>query len=100
MEAPALGKIQEEFGGQGVEVVAVNIVPQNSLQEWQAFWKRLGAGDVVWAQDTPDGQAVGAYNIQALGTTVIVGRDGRVTYRDAVATSYKMLRTEVLNALD
>lgn len=83
-----------------MKVVAVNIVPQNSLQQWQAFWKSLGAGDVVWAQDTPDGQAVRAYNIQALGTTVIVGRDGRVVYRDAAATSYKKLQAEVLKALN
>jgi hypothetical protein len=95
-----LGRIQEEFGEQGVEVIAINMVPQNNLQEWRAYWKWLGAGDVVWAQDTPDGQAVKAYNIQALGTTVIIDRAGRVAYRDAASTSYKKLRAEVLKVLN
>ena len=81
-------------------MVAVNIMPDATLQQWQSFWKSLGAGDVVWAQDAPDNQAVRAYNIQALGTTVVVDRKGRVVYRDAGATPYETLRSAVLKALE
>jgi len=90
--------VQREFADRGVEVVAVNIVPQATLQQWQAFWKSLGAGDVVWAQDS--GQAVTAFNVQALGTTIVVDRKGRVVYRDAGATPYETLRRAVLKALE
>jgi len=92
-----LTKIQKEFG---VEVVAINIVPKiYSLEDWQAFLKEFGAGNFVWAQDTDDGRAVQAYNIQALGVTVIVGRDGRVAYRDDTTSTHEMLREGVLQAL-
>lgn len=95
-----MGKIQAEFGDQGLRVIAVNMVPQDSLQQWQAYWKQLGAGDVIWAQDTPDGRVVQAFNIQGLGATVIIDRKGRVTYRDIGATSYNKLRTEVSKVLN
>ena len=84
-----------------MKVVAINIAPQlGSLEEWQAFLKEFGAGDFVWAQDTDDQRAVIAYNIQSLGTTVIVGRDGEIAYRDEEASTYEMLRTGVLQALN
>lgn len=95
-----MGRIQEEFGEQGLEVVAINIVPDFGLERWRAFWKSIGAGDVVWAQDTDDNQAVRSYNVQSLGTTIIIGRDGKIVYRDAGATTYEKLREEVLKALD
>ncbi len=84
-----------------MKVVAINIAPQlNSLEEWQAFLKQFGAGDFIWAQDTDDQRAIIAYNIQSLGTTVIVGRDGEIAYRDEDASTYEMLRTGVLQALN
>ncbi len=84
-----------------MKVVAINIAPQvNSLEEWQAFLTYFGAGDFIWAQDTDDQRAIIAYNIQSLGTTVIVGRDGEIAYRDEEASTYEMLRTGVLQALD
>lgn len=94
-----MGRIRKEFGGQGLEVVAINIVPQYNLDQWRAFWRTIGGGDVLWAQDTDDGDAMRAYKIRSLGATIIVGRDGRVVYRDAGATRYEKLREAVLKAL-
>ena len=69
-----------------MEVVAVNLLPQaNSLEEWQAFLERSGAIDFVWAADTFDQLASRTYNIQSLGTTIIIDRDGQMIYRDEVA---------------
>ncbi len=62
--------------------------------------KEFGADDFVWAQDTDGQRAIIAYNIQSPGTTVIVGRDGEIAYRDEEASTYEMLRTGVLQALN
>lgn len=75
--------------------MAINIDSVSStLQEWTAFWRAVGGGEVLWAQHTENGATV-AYRIQALGTTVIVDREGRVAYRDGYATPYQRLREEI-----
>ncbi|MCZ6529093.1 MAG: hypothetical protein O6949_02005 [Chloroflexi bacterium] len=84
-----------------MEVVAINLVPQyNTLEEWQAFLEEFGAVDFVWAADTFDQRAVQTYNVQSLGTTIIIDREGQLVYRDEAASSYKMLETAVLAALN
>ncbi len=69
------------------------------LQDWKRYWRGLGAGDVLWAQDL-GGNAVSSFNVTALGTTIIIDREGRMVYRDAGATSYERLREEVERALN
>jgi len=81
-----------------VRVVAVNIAPFHTLEEWRAFWRETGAGDVLWAQDA-DGAAIRAFNINALGVTIVVDRRGRVIYRDEGPTPYERLRAAVDRAL-
>ena len=84
-----------------MEVVAINLVPQyNTLEEWQAFLEEFGAVDFVWAADTFDQRAVQTYNVRSLGTTIIIDREGQLVYRDEAASSYKMLETAVLAALN
>lgn len=76
-------------------------MPQyNSLGEWQAFLEGYGATDFVWAADTYDQLASRTYNVQSLGTTIIIDREGQMVYRDEVASSYEMLQPAVLRALN
>ena len=82
----------------GVDVVAINTQPFYNLQYWKTFWRGLGAGDVLWAQDS-DYSAIAAYNVLNLGTTIIINRQGRIIYRDGGVTSYNKLRAEVEKAL-
>lgn len=92
-----LSRIQEEFG---VEVVAIKILPQYySLEVWQAYLRDYGGDSFVVAQESYDQSAVQAYNIQTLGTTVMVDRQGRAAYRDEITSTYEMLREGVLQAL-
>ena len=79
-------------------MVAVNIEPRYSLNDWAAFWKSTGAGDVLWAQDT-NGTTVQDYRLVALGTEVIVDGDGRVAFRSDGAAGYDRLRSAVEQAL-
>ena len=62
------------------------------------FWKSIGAGDVVWAQDS---QRVTPreYEIIALGTEVIVDRQGTVTFRSDGPVGYERLEAEIEKVL-
>ena len=79
-------------------MVAINFDPSYSLEEWVTFWKGIGAGEVLWAQDT-DGSTVRAYQLFALGTEVVVDRNGAVTFRSNGPTGYEKLRSEIRKAL-
>ncbi len=84
-----------------MKVVAINLVPQyNSIDEWQAFLEDFGAIDFVWASDTFDQLASRTYNVQSLGTTIIIDRDGQMVYRDESASTFEMLEPAVLAALN
>ena len=78
--------------------MAVNTAPFASLEGWKAFWKRKGAANVTWATD-PDGRLVKLFSVYSLGTTIIIDRQGRITYRDDGATPYETLRAAVLKLL-
>ena len=58
----------------------------------------MGGGDAHFAEDT-NKKAIAAFNIRALGTTIIINREGQIVYRDAGATTYEKLRSEVDKAL-
>ncbi len=98
MEAPALARLQEQYEHEGFKVVAINFEPAYSLNQWVAFWKQIGAGDVLWAQDsqrvTPR-----AYDLVTLGTEIVVDRRGIVTFRSDGPAGYDQLRSAVEQAL-
>lgn len=79
-------------------MVAVNILPAYTLEEWRAFWKRTGAGDVLWAQDA-ESQASKAYQLLYLGTEVVVDRQGRVAFRSDGPARYEALRAALEKTL-
>ena len=93
-----MGRIQEEYGDQGISVVAINTAPFASLEDWRGFWRSKNAADVTWATDY-DGQLVKQFNVISLGTTIIIDRQGRVSYRDDGATHYDTLRAKIEAAL-
>lgn len=67
------------------------------MSEWFVFLQNAGAGDFLLAED-PDGSVVTAFNIQYLGTTIILNANGEIVYRDEVTSTYEMLREGMLNA--
>ena len=78
-------------------MVAVNTAPFASLEDWKEFWKSTGAADVTWATD-PDGRLVQLFKVFSLGTTIIINRARRISYRDDGATPYEVLRSELEKA--
>ncbi len=93
-----MGQIQQEFGDKGLYVVAVNTIPWATIEVWKEFWKSKGAMDVIWATDTKR-ELVDKFQVLTLGTTIIIDRQGRISYRDDGATPYNILRAEVEDVL-
>ena len=78
--------------------MAVNIAPFSSLEDWREFWQSKEAADVTWATD-PDGQLVQLFKVYSLGTTIIIDRQSRISYRDGGATPYDTLREAIKRVL-
>ncbi len=74
--------------------MAVNIERRLPLERWISFWKDTGAGDVLWGQDF-EGTTVRDYELLALGTEIIVDRDGMVAFRSDGSAGYERLRSEI-----
>ena len=79
-------------------MVAINGSPFGSLEQWKTFWKSKGASDVIWAEDHEQ-EVVRLFRVLSLGTTIIIDRQGRISYRDEGATPYNTLRAAVDNVL-
>ena len=79
-------------------MVAINIQPQFSLGEWTSFWRSKGAREVVLAQDK-QAATIRAYRLLALGTEVIVDREGRFAFRSDGPAGPQTLRAAIESAL-
>ena len=77
-----------------MNVVAINSFPYSSLDEWVGYWRSKGASDVTWAS-VGDGAVVRQFQVRFLGTTIIIDRLGRISYRDDGATPYETLKSEI-----
>ena len=53
---------------------------------------------MLWATDTGQG-LVRLYQVLSLGTTIIVDRQGHVSFRDGGATPYEVLHRQVKELL-
>ncbi len=85
-ELRALVQIHTEYAARGVDILAVNVDPYMTADDLLAFKNFIGGADYSWAQD--EGNLITqAYNVWALETTVIVGRDGTIAYRDRQTTT-------------
>ena len=78
--------------------MAVNTAPFASIEDWKQYWKSKDAADVTWATDVT-GELVRQFRVFSLGTTVIIDREGRIAFRDDVATPYEILLAEVKEVL-
>ena len=90
--------MQQEFQSQGVQVLAINTAPWIPVEDWRDYWRSKGAADVSWVNDVGQ-QMIKSFEVTSLGTTIIIDRQGRVSYRDAGATSYDVVRTGIEKTL-
>lgn len=76
---PWMGAMQERYGAQGLQVVAINLDAKR--EDAERFLAATPAGFMV-AFD-PAGQQGRAYAVKGMPSSVLVGRDGRVLWRHA-----------------
>ena len=94
MVYPSLGRIQRELKDRGVKVVAVNVLPLYTLGQWRDYWvEHLGGEEVLWAQDT--NRSAQAMGVSTTGTSIIIDKKGRISYRHVGFATYETLRAEV-----
>lgn len=100
-----LARLQSEYGDQGLRVLAVNIDSRNSsLAQWEDFMNRYEPADTpdfaerAAVQDVA-GQAVPRYELTALGTEVLVDRQGQVAMRSDTGMDYEGLSSEIERVL-
>ena len=75
-------------------MLAINTAPWIPVEDWRDFWRSKGAEDVSWANDVGQ-EMLKLFKVTGLGTTIIIGPQGRISYRDAGATPYDVLRAEI-----
>ena len=79
-------------------MLAINTAPWIPVEDWRDYWRSKDAEDVAWAND--EGQEMfKSFAVTSLGTTIIIDRKGRISYRDAGATPYDVLRAEIEKTL-
>ena len=73
-------------------------MPGTPLAQWQKYLEYWGGRDLTYAQD-PKYDAMRALNIRTMHSTVIVGRQGEIVFRDPNTTTFDDLKEAVEKAL-
>jgi thiol-disulfide isomerase/thioredoxin len=73
---PWMNELTESFGGKGLVVIAVNVDHKRDLA---TDFLRQNTADFKIVYD-PDGDLAEKYNVQAMPTSILIGRDGRIRY--------------------
>lgn len=73
---PWMNTITDDFGSQGLVVIGVNVDHERNLAE---TFLRQNAADFHIVYD-PDGQLAQKYNVEAMPTSILIGRDGKIRY--------------------
>ena len=93
-----LNQIEGSYHHRDVNVVAINIDSSVALPEWEQYWRGVGGGSVIYAQDTGS-RALRAFGVRYSGTTIVIDRNGRVVWRAGSAVDYETLKAAVEGAL-
>lgn len=80
-------------------IVDVSGAPLDQAGAIAAYYReQLGGGEqLIYALD-PEVEAVSAYEVRALGTTVVLDAEGTVRFRDERTTTTETLRAAVEDA--
>lgn len=97
-EAQAWGDLYKKYRDQGLQVLIVDVDPNDTENDLLAFKQLAGDTNHWWAMDTAF-DLVRTFRVRSLDTTFIIGRDGTVVYADQWPTSFEVLEREVKKAL-
>jgi peroxiredoxin len=93
-EAQAWSELYPVYKDQGLEALMVSADPNDTSQTIAAFKRAGGIGNLPWAIDKT-GEFTRSLDVRALDTTIIINREGKIAYSDAVPTPYETLDKEL-----
>lgn len=97
-EAQAWSGLYPAYEDRGLDLLMVSIDPSDTPQAIEGFQRKSGIRPLSWAIDET-GEVSRSLNVGALGSTVIVDREGRIAYRDASETDAETLQRELEEVL-
>ncbi len=97
-EIATLNKLYEQYQDKGLQVVVVSIDPGDRPADFARFKGIAQGGNYVWGLDTGEKAAV-AFDIKALETKIVIGRDGQVVSRHVGREPYESAKQAVESAL-
>lgn len=96
-EAKALAQVAETYRAEKLDVLILDIDPNDTVADVQRFREAAGLPQ-HWALDSM-GSVTRAYQIRALNTTIIFNAQGTIVYQDTTSTSLETLDKAVQQAL-
>jgi len=97
-EIATLNKLYEQYQDRGLQVVVVSIDPGDTPADLQRFKAIARGADYIWGLDTVEEAAV-AFDVKALETKIVVGRDGQMVARHVGREPFESARAAVESAL-
>ncbi len=97
-EAQAWSGLYPAYEDRGLDLLMVSIDPSDTPQTIEGFQRKSGIRPLSWAIDET-GEVSRSLNVRALGSTVIVDREGRIAYRDASETDAETLERKLEEVL-
>ena len=90
-EADAWRQLIETGQAKGINVLAIDVDPSDTLDGLKQFRAALHSDPLQWAMDH-NGQFTRRFNVQSLDTTVILDGSGNEVYRDLTTSSLAQLQ--------
>lgn len=95
-EADAWRQLIERGQTKGLNVLAIDVDPSDTLDGLKKFRAALHSDPLQWAMDQ-NGQFAKRFNVQSLDTTVILDGSGHEVYRDLSSSSLAQLQQALKN---
>lgn len=97
-EVNKMAQLSDEFAARGLRQIVVSIDSGDTAADFDGLRRRTKGQKLLWGLDIQQ-RALGAYQIQATDTKVLVDAQGRIAFTSVGPTDYQRLRTEVARAL-
>lgn len=97
-EARAWSELYPAYRDERLEVLMVSVDPNDTPETIESFRRRGGIGELPWTIDKK-GELSRSLDVRSLDSTLIIGREGRIVYRDAAPTPREKLESELKEVL-
>ncbi len=100
-ELPIVNKVGEKYREQGLEVYAINLDGEKRAKAVSKYMDKQGFSfDVLWEKiDGISYVTADAYGVQGTPTTILIGKDGKVSYTHVGQATIEEVEVEVKKAL-